>query len=339
MSAETVRMDGASRQPGRLGYYRRIFGAYLTNQKSQLTFWHDVPEVNERARPDTLGEYYMPFTAKADYQGARDEAGIPLLDYRGRLGLQYNPIAIAQYGLGNYNLYRRTADPERRRKLLLVADWLVGNLERNSAGLAVWHHKFDWEYRTPLRAPWYSALAQGQGISVLVRAHAETGRADYLRAAADAFQALLYPVENGGVAYVDERGQTWLEEYVVHPHPPTHILNGFIWASWGVYDYALATHSPEAEMLFARAMDTIGASLPCYEAGFWSLYEQSGTRLKMLASPFYHSLHIVQLRVLHRLTGGAAFRDRAERWEGYRRSRPKRAVALAYKAAFKLLYY
>lgn len=30
----------------RLNYYRRIFAAYLTPQKSQLTFWHEVPEEN-----------------------------------------------------------------------------------------------------------------------------------------------------------------------------------------------------------------------------------------------------------------------------------------------------
>src|SRR5918995_396906 len=113
----------------RLNYYRRIFPAYLGAKKSQLSFWHETPEVNERCQPKQLDEYYMRFTAKADYRGQYDSAGIPLLDYQGALGLQYNPIAIAQYGLGNYNLFLRTGDPERRRKYLTVADWLVTNLE------------------------------------------------------------------------------------------------------------------------------------------------------------------------------------------------------------------
>ncbi len=90
----------------RLNYYRRLFPAYLSRQKSQLTFWYERPEVNERCETNQLGEYYMPFASKADYRGQYDSAGIPLLDYRGGLGLQYNPIAIAQYGLGNYNLFR-----------------------------------------------------------------------------------------------------------------------------------------------------------------------------------------------------------------------------------------
>ena len=70
-----------------------------------------------------------------------------------------------------------------------------------------------------------------------------------------------------------------------------------------------------------------------------SLYEQSGTQLKMVASPLYHRLHIVQLRVMHRLTGEDRFARFADRWESYGRSRTKRTRALCYKTAFKLAYY
>jgi heparosan-N-sulfate-glucuronate 5-epimerase len=310
----------------RLNYYRRIFAAYLTPQKSHLTFWHEVPEVNKNFRPGELGEYYMPFTAKADYPGQYDQNGIPLLNYHGKVGLQYNPIAIAQYGLGNYNLFRRTGDPERRHKFLAAADWLVSNLEQNPAGLWVWNHHFDWEYRTPLKAPWYSALAQGQGISLLVRAHRETEDLVYLEAAQRAFVTFLRTTVEGGVTYVDDRGYTWFEEVIVDP--PTHILNGFIWAAWGVYDYHLHTGDQDAAHLFAEAVRTLKDNLHRFDAG-----------LKMLASPFYHHLHIVQLQVMHRLTGDPVFADYAHRWEVYRRDPLKRTLALTYKALFKMLYY
>jgi heparosan-N-sulfate-glucuronate 5-epimerase len=321
----------------RLNYYRRIFPAYLTPQKSQLTFWHEVPEVNDNLKLAMVGEYYMPFTAKADYPGQFDNAGIPLLNYHGKLGLQYNPIAIAQYGLGNYNLFCRTQDPQRRSKFLTVADWLATHLEENGSGMWVWNHPFDWAYRTRLKAPWYSALAQGQGISVLVRAHREVGDTLYFDAAQRAFEPLLKTADNGGVACRDDSGHTWLEEYIVSP--PTHILNGFIWASWGVYDYFLATGESVAQRLFDQAVETLAANLHRYDAAFWSLYEQSGTRMKMLASPFYHHLHIVQLEILYRLTGREIFRQYAMRWDGYRRSSLKQAAAFLYKAIFKLCYY
>ena len=321
----------------RLNYYRRIISAYLLGGKSHLTFWHEKPEENLNANPGELGEYYMLFAEKANYDGAYDRAGIPQLDYRGKIGRQYNPIAIAQYGLGNYNLFRRTGDADRRDKFLRVADWLVQHLEPNAQGVAVWNHYFDWEYRDTLRAPWYSALAQGQGISVLVRAHNESGDSRYLDAAQRALASFFKPVTEGGVAFTDEHGDVWFEEYVVSP--PTHILNGFIWAAWGVYDYFLATRDSSAQELFGRAVLTLERNLDRYDLGFWSLYEQSGTRLPMVASPFYHQLHIVQLRVMHRLTGEDKFRRVADRWERYSRSRSKRTRALCYKSAFKLCYY
>jgi len=320
-----------------LAYYRRIFSAYLLGGKSHLTFWHETPAENPHASPTELGEYYMLFTEKADYPGAYDSSGIPQLDYHGQIGLQYNPIAIAQYGLGNDNLWCRTADQTRKKKFFLIADWLCSNLEQNSHGLPVWNHHFNWEYRDTLQAPWYSALAQGQGISVLVRAHKESKDPRYLDVAGRAFASFQRPTQEGGVAFTDESGDLWFEEYIVSP--PTHILNGFIWALWGVYDYWLATKGSSAQDLFSRGVRTLLHNLDRYDLGFWSLYEQSGTRLPMVASTFYHRLHIVQLRVMHRLTGENRFVEVADRWESYTRSRANRTRALCYKSAFKLCYY
>ena len=48
----------------------------------------------------------------------------------------------------------------------------------------------------------------------------------YLDAARRAFE---HPIHQGGVAFTDASGDLWFEEYIVCP--PTHILNGFIWAA------------------------------------------------------------------------------------------------------------
>lgn len=326
-----------ARAQRRLNYYRRIFSAYLGNGTSQLTFWHEHPEVNPNFYPEKLGEYYMTFLSKADYQGPLDEKGIPLLDYRGVLGRQYNPIAVAQYGLGNYNCYARTGDAARKQKFLAVADWLVETLVANQAGLEVWMHHFDWEYRDTLKAPWYSGLAQGQGISVLVRAWKETGSKHYLDAATRAARVFYVDVKDGGVACRDNDNNLWIEEYVVDP--PTHILNGFLWASWGVYDYLLATGDARTRELFSSIVSTMRDRLADFDNGFWSLYEQSGTRMQMIASPFYHSLHIIQLRAMHKITGEKFFAEFADRWRSYQLSWLKRKRAFAQKVAFKLMYY
>lgn len=293
--------------------------------------------MNDHFRPGNLGEYYMTFFSKAGYPGPFDGQGIPLLDYRGALGRQYNPIAIAQFGLGNYNAYVRSKDAGRRQKFLMAADWLKNNLIPNTAGYPVWMHNFNWEYRDTLKAPWYSGLAQGQGISLLVRAYRETSRQEYLDAATLAAQVFHVDVKDGGVACRDENKNLWIEEYVVFP--ATHILNGFLWASWGIYDYLLTTGDARMQELFEATVETLRDQLASFDTGFWSLYEQSGTRLRMIASPFYHALHIVQLEVMHKITGEPFFADFAARWGCYQTNWFKRNRALAQKAAFKLLYY
>jgi heparosan-N-sulfate-glucuronate 5-epimerase len=322
-------------------YYRRIFPAYLGSRRSQLTFWHETPELNPRAATDRLGEYYMLFREKADYAGHYDAAGIPMLDYHGAIGLQYNPIAVAQWGLANYNRFCETGDDARWQKTLKAADWLTANLEQNAHGLWVWNHHFDWDYRDTLKAPWYSGLAQGQGVSLLLRAHTHSANQEYQHAAESAFVALTRPIAEGGVLFEDvsenNEKNLWIEEYLVDP--PTHILNGFIWALWGAYDYWLACRNATAKTIFDRGVETLLRNLTRFDSGYWSLYEQSGTRLKMLASPFYHRLHIVQLRVMSRLTGDARFAAVAERWEGYAQRRSHRTRAWIEKSAFKLLHY
>ncbi len=322
-------------------YYQRIFHAYLGPGRSQLTFWHEVPEINLRADTDRLGEYYMLFRQKADYAGHYDSSGIPMLDYRGVIGLQYNPIAIAQWGLANHNLFCQTNDEARWQKTLQAADWLTANLEQNAHGLWVWNHHFDWEYRDLLKAPWYSGLAQGQGVSLLLRAHAHAASLKYQSAAEKAFVALTRPIAEGGVLFEDvsehNKKNLWIEEYLVDP--PTHILNGFMWALWGVFDFWLARADASAKNIFDRSVETLLCNLPQFDTGYWSLYEQSGTRLKMLASPFYHQLHIVQLRVMSKLTEDARFAAMADRWECYAQHRRNRLRALAEKSIFKLLHY
>jgi heparosan-N-sulfate-glucuronate 5-epimerase len=322
-------------------YYRRIFRAYLFSGlgsgRSQLTFWHETPEINPRTSASQLGEYYMLFREKANYVGQFDAAGIPMLDYHGTIGLQYNPIAIAQWGLANYNLYCQTGDDAPWQKTLKAADWLTTNLEQNSDGLWVWNHHFDWDYRDPLKAPWYSGLAQGQGISLLLRTQSRAGSEKYQRVVDQAFVALTRPIAEGGVLFEDEEKNLWIEEYLVNP--PTHILNGFMWALWGVFDYWLASKDATAKQIFDRGVETLVHNLARFDTGYWSLYEQSGTRLKMLASPFYHQLHSVQLRVMSKLTGDARFAAVAERWEGYTHHRSNRTRALVEKSVFKLLRY
>ena len=319
-------------------HYRRLLAAYALGLPSHLDFWHETPQIHPDATCEKLGPYYMAYRKKSAYRGPFDGEGIPLLNYRGAIGLRHNPIAAAQYGLSQYNRYCEAGSPEARRKFLTVADWLCRRLTRNQKGVDVWSHEFLWPYRQGLQPPWASALAQGQGISVLVRAARVTQEGRYQEAAGRALAAFTRPVQEGGVVISDGEDGLWLEEYLVEP--PSHILNGAISAAWGLFDYGLATGDATAKKLFGQSVCTLARNLSRYDAGFWSLYELPSDGIAASpASPFYHRLHIVQLEILFRMTGEPIFDQTAARWEEYRRSFRNRMLALWRKGLFKLRYY
>jgi heparosan-N-sulfate-glucuronate 5-epimerase len=320
----------------RVEYLARVLQVYARPASGPLSFWHEEPEVNESYRGDAR-QYFMRFGGKANYAGPFDASGIPLLDYRGRIGRQYNPIAVAHYGLARFNRWCQSGDSRDRTAWLAASRWLVANLQSNDQRVPVWVHHFDWQYRQVLKAPWYSGLAQGNGVSMLVRAATETGDDSFAEAAHRAFQSLELPIARGGVLATDTRGDVWIEEYIVDP--PSHVLNGFIWALWGVYDYARWSRRPSASALWDACVRTLEARLDDFDTGWWSLYEAPTTGHPMLASLYYHRLHAVQLRVLHELTGIAAFATRAARFEGYARRPVSRARAFVEKACFKLRNY
>ena len=93
------------------------------------------------------------------------------------------------------------------------------------------------------------------------------------------------------------RGDVWIEEYIVDP--PSHILNGFIWALWGVYDYARGAAGRARRRCGTAASATLEARLDDFDTGWWSLYEAPTTAAADARQPLLSPLHVVQLRVLH----------------------------------------
>jgi heparosan-N-sulfate-glucuronate 5-epimerase len=316
----------------------RTISTLYHHSKSHLSFWYGTSAVNPSFQRNKLAGYYLTLEGKAKYQGPFDSCGIPLLDYRGTVGCCYNPAAISQYGLGNYNLYKQTHEDKYLKCFLKAVDWLITNLEKNKFGVYNWCYHFDWEYGgTTLKSPWISCLAQGEGISALVRAYTLTNKLEYLECAKQAYLSFETSIKEGGVLYVDQNGYVWLEEAIVSP--PTNILNGFISAIWGIYDLYLCTKEQIYLKSFHRFIDTLKVHLADYDCFFWSLYERPRGRLKMVASPSYHALHVKQLDVLYRLTGESIFQEFHKKWNIYQQSRFNRSLAVTLRTFHKIIKY
>lgn len=235
--------------------------------------------------------------------------GVPMVDY-GTFQAR-NPVTSAQYGLAMWSLWKHYGDRPRLRAALRVADWLVTTQQPSGK----WVYRFDYASpgtTMPLAAPWGSALAQGQGISLLRRAYHRTGRAIYLRAAKRALQPLRRPVADGGLSVRLPEGVMYEEYPSERPSLP---LNGHIQALLGLYD--LADVSPAARRMFARGADTLVRVLPQYNAGGgWSYYNlvyQVGFA-PVPAQAEYHAAHVRLLRQLDELWPHHTFREWADAW-------------------------
>ncbi|MFA4874816.1 MAG: D-glucuronyl C5-epimerase family protein [bacterium] len=328
-----------------LRYLSRILNAYIFNRHdSNLSFWHTPLSANALGSDDLQGvrRYPMNFAAKTAYEGPRDADGVIMLNYYGDIGVQYNPNAIAQQALGFYDLYLDAGRSEDREAFLTQANYFLKHGRTVRDGVLLWEYTFPFEMRNRLQAPWRSALAQGQAISVLIRAYQLTRDGRYADAAHSGYNSFRYPVgkHEGGVV-LEQDGYQWLEEYIVEP--ANHVLNGFVWALWGVRDYAVAFNDPHARALWESCQRTLQTHLPRYDLGFWTAYDwphgSDASLPVMPASIYYQKLHAVQMEACYNLTGDPIFREYGKLWNGYLNSCWKTAVSQTWKIYFKLRYF
>jgi len=237
-----------------------------------------------------------------------------------------NAVTVAQLGLGAWQLARD--DEEWLRVVRHAAGWVSSELDEH--GRIAYLFPMPHTYR--LDPPWYSAIAQGEAASLLVRAARSLDEPSLLDDARRAVEALLDPAL--GLIRETTAGPI-LQEYPTTP--PSDVLNGWIFALWGLYDVAAATGDERVRAAFGQGTRTLAHTLPAYDIGFgWSRYDLVPRRIPNIASPFYHRLHIEQLRALARLAPEhAVFEETAERWLAALRRPHARAHALTLKVLYR----
>jgi heparosan-N-sulfate-glucuronate 5-epimerase len=238
-------------------------------------------------------------------------------------------MAISQWGLGCYERYLSGEGEEWLAAALAAGQHLAGE-QGPTGGWA--EPNATHTYR--LHAPWLSAMAQGQCSSLLTRLSLETGSEELGASARRGLAPMQLPSAGGGVASTLQGGP-FLEEYPTEP--PSFVLNGAIFAAWGVRDVAVGLSDADAASLFSAVVETLARTVGRWDTGYWSLYDLYPHRVRNVASPFYHALHARQLRLLAGMTGQSELQAVAERFEAYARLRRNRTRALAEKVAFRLL--
>lgn len=282
--------------------------------------WHVNQDIGKYLAKDEIHGYYNNMTEKVtkmpDLLESDDMPRLNLPDGK----YTYFPVAIFQYSLGCYDLYLQTKDERYIRKFMQCVDWAMEHQDEKGR----WNNFSHYCSETP-----YSSMAQGEGTSLLLRAYVHTENPKYLDAAKRALDFMLLPLENGGTTkYVGDNA--YLMEYTFKGM----VLNGSIFSWWGLYDYVLATKDDNK---YKKAMDKILKSLikvlPQYKCAYWSMYSEDG----LIASPFYHNLHIAQMQAMFKLTGEPIFDEYAQKWEYQQHNIICRSYAFIRKFLQKML--
>jgi hypothetical protein len=196
-----------------------------------------------------------------------------------------------------------------------------------------------WAYHIGIRKynidpPTYSAMAQAQIASTFVRAYVAAANPRHAEIALAAIRPLVKEGDSDLVS-LTSAGPV-LEESP--GSPPSHILNGWIFSLWGLWDVAVAIGDESARKTYDASLNCLRQMLDQYDLGWWTRYSLYPHLLPDLAKPFYHRLHIDQVEVLYRLTGFDEFGSAARRWRRYD-TQTHRTAAIAQKMLFVATRY
>jgi len=268
-------------------------------------------------------KYYVkkfPIMYKKETLYKLDNDGVLLTKIPYTENYEYSLESIAAFALKNMEEYM---DFDCRKKVLNQVDWLVRNSKEG-----VWQQNYKIPYYE-LKIPWVDGMGQGLAISALIRAYQLTSNQEYLTVAKQAFSPFEKKIKEGGNLFIDKRKKTWIEE--CPSIPPPHILSGFIYALFGIYDlYKIKLHKSACKIWY-EGIETLERNIERYDLGFWSRHNLID---EYPAEFGYHEIHIEQLNALYELSEKKKFKEYAVKFDKYnnslfcrRKSKIKRGMA------------
>ena len=286
---------------------------------SGKSVWHVNQDIGKHFSKDDILGYYNNMKEKVTMMPELlDNDNLPSLELENGQSV-YFPVTIFQYGLGAYDLYIETKDNKYKRKFLQCANWALDNQDNYGR----WNNFFYIFPDTP-----YSAMAQGEAVSLLIRAYKESGVDKYFIAAQKGIKFMISPMEEGGVSEYMGNNIIFRE----YTNQQT-VLNGWIFAWFGLYDYVLCTSDKEYKKILENSLNAIINYLPRFRCSYWSIYSLDGK----IASPFYHNLHIALMQALYQLTDEKIFESYAEKWRMQQNNPFYKGLAFTKKAIQKIL--
>lgn len=255
--------------------------------------------------------YFNERTPSLNNLGSVNRDSVPIYIRNGKQ--YYHPVYTSKFGINFVDEFLQNGD----QRYLDLAKKVAAKLNsyavfRNDVLLFPYNFDFPLVTRPPsekMYAPWYSGMAQGRVLTLFSRLYLATGNTKYLHWAEKTFKSFQITQKQAvdWIAYIDQDNYYWIEEYPTTK--PMHVLNGFIFGIFGLYDYYLISHDPECLKILNAAITTIKHYISDFRnPGEMSFYGLKYKRQK----EHYHYVHIYELNMLHKITGDYYFKAMAD---------------------------
>lgn len=202
----------------------------------------------------------------------------------------YFPTAIFQYGLGAYDMYLETHDDNYKNRFYTAVKWAIENQKLDGS----WENFYFSQPDHP-----FSCMSQGEGASLLIRAFVEYSNDKYLLAANKAIDFMLSSTKK--TISFDNLDLIFLEYTNKSP-----VLNGWIFAIFGLYDFMLISKEDKYINIFEESVQSLKKYLNDFDMRYWSSYNMNNS---IISSRFYHKLHIALLDAMYIITKDDLFKE------------------------------
>ena len=225
-------------------------------------------------------------------------------------GLQIQPLG--NFGKAN-GLWTECEENPGECKRKMLRELLTSMLRVSSirAGFKAWEYWFPFGGGYP---PWASGMAQATGMQALARGAAFFDEPRFMTAAQNAVPLFLKPPPVG-VRVSSGRGS----HYVLYSFASgLRVLNAFLQAVTGLYDYAKLSDDERARRLWRAGDRAARRETPRYDTGNWSYYALPN---RNLSTWDYHVLVTGFLENLCERLGARVYCRTARRFARYSRER------------------
>jgi heparosan-N-sulfate-glucuronate 5-epimerase len=212
------------------------------------------------------------------------------------------PVTILLYGIGYLDRYFLEGNDAFLKPIYHVAAWLLKHKEPEN----YWKAGPDEMFPSEDFYSSNSALNQGLALSFIVRVLRHRLLEPEMLRPLEALLPLvaanmIQPSDAGGTA-LRQGNDLYFQEFTTKDGDV--ILNGWIYAVFGLMDYVSFADDPPVKAALEETLQTMSRTLPKFQlSDGWSYYDSN----RRICSPFYHPVHISLVDAMHRLTGDPAY--------------------------------